>query len=251
MKLYYFSSGPRERVLKALLNANFKIEQIFVTNPDVHIKIKPTIEIANEHNIDVTIIKKEDLEHFFQNLNPNIVCLSVGFACLFPIDFLAHFNLVLNVHGTLLPNYGGARTLNWVIENNEKYSGVTVHKVDQGIDTGPILLQKKFPLDPFETGASLYRKTLEFEPEVVIEALKLVRSQHYKLLPQCFNNFKKYPNRVPAHSEIDPTMPLISLFDKIRASDPEKYPAYFYYNNQKVCIKLWRPKKKNEEFDLI
>ena len=58
---------------------------------------------------------------------------------------------MLNVHGTLLPYYAGARTINWIIENGENFSGVTVHKIDKGMDTGPILLQERFAISPFDT----------------------------------------------------------------------------------------------------
>src|SRR5206468_896465 len=123
-------------------------------------------------------------------------CLSVGFAFLFPAPFLASVGACLNVHGTLLPDYAGARTLNWIIERGEKASGVTVHLVDEGIDTGPILLQKSFPLTAFDTGNSLARKTLAFEPMVVVEALaQFERMGRALAWVQDLTRIKRFPNR--------------------------------------------------------
>jgi methionyl-tRNA formyltransferase len=60
-----------------------------------------------------------------------------------------------------------------------------------------------------------------------------------------------FPRRIPEDSQIDPTQRLIDLFDSIRSSDPDEYPAFFYINGEKVCIKLWRPNKPLDEHDLI
>lgn len=250
MELYYFSSGPRERVLQAVLEAKHRVHGVFVTDPARWPKVKPTVELAERHRIPCRIVGRRDLEGLAETLKGQ-VCLSVGFGYVFPETFVRAVGLGLNVHGSLLPRYTGARTLNWVIENGDSESGVTVHQMDAGVDTGPILLQKRFPLSRFDTGASLYRKTLEFEPEVVVEALAFYESGKAVLTPQTKEEGTPYPNRVPEHSEVDPTRSLLDLYDKIRAADPERYPAHFYVDGQKVCIKLWRPDKPPDEPDLL
>lgn len=251
MKLYYFSSGPREGVFKRILDMGINVEGVFVTDPDSAPKIMPTIDLAKENNIPVQVVKKSELLTFYQVLSPEILCFSAGFKYLFPKAFLDHFKLVLNVHGTLLPHYGGARTLNWIIENGELQSGITVHKIDTGIDTGPVLLQRSFDITPFDTGKSLYRKTLEFEPQVVEEALRLILDEKASFTAQVYNNVIAHPNRTPEHSRIDPSLPLCDLINKIRAADSETYPAYFDYHGEKMGIKLFRVNKKDEEKDTL
>lgn len=251
MKIYYFSSGPREKILKGILCSGIKVEKIFVTNPSGNIKIQPTLDIAHQKGIPVLILAKQDLNSFFVELDPQIVCFSAGFKYLFPKKFIDFFQLILNVHGTLLPYYAGACTLNWVLANGEKYSGITVHKVDAGMDTGPILLQEKIPVTPFDTSKSLYRKTLEIEPAVVIKALQMVRDGKVEYLKQNYDNVPIYPNRTPEHSKIDPSKPLINLIDEIRASDPDSYPAFFEYHGQKVGVKLFRLDRKDNEEDTL
>jgi len=251
MKLYYFSSASRELVLKKILKNGIEVEKVFITDPKDCPKIQLTIDIADQSGIPVVVLDKKDLGSFFGDLNPNVVCLSAGFKYLFPPNFIDYFHLILNVHGTLLPHYAGSKTLNWVIVNGEKWSGVTVHKVDAGMDTGPILLQKKFPVTPFDTGKSLRRKTLESEPSIVVEALQMVAGGNIRYIEQNYDNVPMYPNRTPDHSKINPNQPLIELIDEIRASDLEKYPAFFDYHGEKLGIKLFRLGKKNKDDDTL
>lgn len=251
MNIYYFTSGPRERVLKKIVDEKHCVKAVFVTNPDRWGKVGETVSLAEKLRIPVHVVKKEELEMVGERLKEQII-FSAGFAYIFPKQFLEVTDLCLNVHGTLLPHYGGARTLNWIIENGEEFSGVTVHEIDEGVDTGPILIQEKFSISKFDTGNSLYRKTLEFEPEVVAKALKMLGEAASPIyMEQSSNGIKTYPNRIPRHSELNPDESLNSLYNKIRASDPINYPAYFFVDGQKVCIKLWRPNKKNNECDMV
>jgi methionyl-tRNA formyltransferase len=251
LRLHYFSGGPRERVLSALLQAGHVVEKVFVNDASRWPKIGPTIELAKGHGIAVEVVERKlDLDRIIPEVADK-TCLSVGFNYIFPSRLIASARVVLNVHGSLLPKYAGARTLGWVIENGEMESGVTVHQVDEGIDTGPILLQKAFALSPFETTRSLARKTALFEPSVVLEALLKYESEGLaRALPQgrCES---LWPNRTPEHSRLDPQQPLIALVDKIRAADPDDYPAYFEINGERVCLRMWRRDKSADEADLI
>ncbi len=247
---HYFSSGPREAVLQRLTDDGIKIAAVYVTDPEKWPKVKPTVILAEKLGLPVTVLRRENLSEPPAELR-NAPCLSVGFGFIFPVAFLRYVGPCLNVHGTLLPDYPGARSLNWVIANGEKLSGVTVHMVDQGVDTGPIILQKSFSLSPFETGASLAQKTREFEPQVVVEALRLFSEKGVSCARQQRGNGKRLADRKPEHSEIDPNRSLIDLVDDIRAADPENYPAYFYLHGQKVCIRLWRPDRPSDEKGLL
>ena len=62
----------------------------------------------------------------------------------------------INLHASLLPNYRGAAPINWVIKNNEKYTGLTTFLIDDKIDTGAVLIQKKIDINPKETAGSLH-----------------------------------------------------------------------------------------------
>lgn len=252
LDLFYFSGGPRERVLEAVLAAGHRIHHVFTNDPDRWPKVRPTIELAKRTDIPVTVIRKKGDVDAMTDMVAGQICLSAGFAYLFSKEFIARAKICLNVHGSLLPKYAGARTLSWALVDGETQSGVTVHRVDEGMDTGPILLQRAFPLSPFETTRSLGRKTGAFEPGVVVDALALYEFKgDTTFIDQPGLQPPLRPNRIPAHSEIDSRRPLQELFDDIRAADPDHYPAYFYHHGEKVCIRLWRPDKPVEEADLI
>jgi len=250
MDLYYFSSGPRERVFQAIVAAGHMILGVFVTDPTSWPKVAATVDMAARAGIPIQNVSKEALAEL-GNAVRGQVCLSAGFAYLFPRKLIRAAKICLNVHGTLLPKYRGARTLNWVVENGDSTSGVTVHQIDEGVDTGPILLQKSFLVSVFDTARSLYRKTLEFEPGVVVEALALYESERAVFRPQGEPEGRRYPDRVPEHSEVDPALPLQGLYNKIRAADPERFPAYFFVHGEKVYIRLWRPSKALDEADMV
>jgi methionyl-tRNA formyltransferase len=249
MRIWYFSSGPRERVLEAILAAGHEVAGVFITNLDRWPRVLPTVALAELNEIPVETVNRDDITELGCRLRDGIV-FSAGFAFIFPREFLAGPRLCLNLHGTLLPKYRGARTLNWVIERGEVESGVTVHRIDEGIDTGPILLQRSFPLSPFETGRSLYHKTLVFESSVAVEALAKLDQGVAIFTPQA-NEIETLPNRIPDHSRLDPGRSLTELLPQIRAADPEAYPAHFFVDGEKVCVRIWRPDKPTDESSLV
>lgn len=251
MRLRYFSSGARERVLRAVIEAGHEVPAAYVTDPRRRPQLSATLELCRARGIPVKVVGRGDLESLGRDLAGE-TCLSAGFALLFPAPFLASIAACLNVHGTLLPDYAGLRTLNWVIERGETVSGITVHLVDGGVDSGPIVLQRSFPLSRFDTGRSLARKTLAFEPQVVVEALALFEKQGMACArPQRPARVPRMPDRIPEHSRLDSGRRLIELYDQIRAADPENYPAYFEIDGERVCVRLWRPEKPADEADLV
>jgi methionyl-tRNA formyltransferase len=251
LDLFYFSGGPREKVLSRILADGHRVRGVFVNDPERWPKVIATIEMARAACLPVTVVTSKSELMAISEIVADGICFSAGFAYLFPKGFLNRVRVCINVHGSLLPKYAGARTLSWCIEDGELESGVTVHLVDEGIDTGPILLQQSFSLSPFETTRSLARKTGDLEPETVSEALRLYESNGAAAFKKQQSSLPVRPNRVPEHSMLDPKQSLADLFNKIRAADPEHYPAHFYVGGQKVCVRLWRPEKPSDESDLV
>jgi methionyl-tRNA formyltransferase len=96
------------------------------------------------------------------------------------------------------------------------------------------------------------RKAREFEPDLIVEALRRIQANDFSLTPQDEAAATTFPHlRTPKDSELDPAKPLLDLFNAIRACDPRDYPAFFYVDGEKVCVKLWRPAKPAGEDDLI
>jgi len=110
--------------------------------------------------------------------NIDLVCLA-GYMKILSREFLDSVRAkVMNVHPALLPCFGGEGMYGMhvheaVIESGVRVSGCTVHFVDYGADTGPIIIQKAVPVEPGDTPGSLQKKILPFEHEAYAEAVKL------------------------------------------------------------------------------
>jgi methionyl-tRNA formyltransferase len=89
----------------------------------------------------------------------------------------------LNLHTALLPKYRGLMPTFWVLKNGEEETGVSVFFVDEGIDSGPILVQKRIPISRNESQRDLILKTKKIGMDAIIEALDLIYSGEYTLIP--------------------------------------------------------------------
>ncbi|QQR54703.1 phosphoribosylglycinamide formyltransferase [Candidatus Peregrinibacteria bacterium] len=110
----------------------------------------------------------------------DLVCL-VGYMRILTPVFIRVYSptRILNVHPALLPKYGGngwygMKVHEAVIANGEKESGMTIHFVDFGVDSGPMILQKKLAVEPGETPETLKAKVQELEKRAYPEAIRLI-----------------------------------------------------------------------------
>ncbi len=91
-------------------------------------------------------------------------------------------NGCINLHTALLPKYRGLMPTFWVLKNDETFTGVSVFLVDEGIDSGPILVQKKIRIGNLNH-AQLIKKTKKIGMDCIIEAVKLIKSDNFELIP--------------------------------------------------------------------
>ncbi len=105
---------------------------------------------------------------------PDLICLA-GYMRLLSPEFVARWRgRILNIHPALLPKYPGLDVQRRALEAGEKESGCTVHLVDEGTDTGPIVLQRRVPILPGDTEASLSARILAQEHQAYPEAISRV-----------------------------------------------------------------------------
>jgi methionyl-tRNA formyltransferase len=237
-----FGGWGRERTILRVQAAGYEIRAVLTPK-----QVKPKLEASIQHlrAAGTTILScdRADLRSTLQRFQGGVL-LSIGFPYLVPDDVLKLFTLSLNVHPTLLPRYRGPTSGPYILMSNEKESGSTVHLMEAGPDTGPIVLQRTVPLSRFDTIRSLRRKVYAIEPNLVVDTLALLDTPGFKSRPQDESQATWYPTRrKPEDSEIDPTKSLLDVYDQIRACDPDEFPAYFYIEGQKVCIRLWRPQR--------
>lgn len=111
----------------------------------------------------------------------DLVCLA-GFMRLLSAYFVEEFpQRILNIHPSLLPSFPGLEAQAQALEHGVKYTGCTVHFVDERLDAGPILIQKAVPVLDADTEESLAARILEQEHVAYTEAIRLVLSGDYKI----------------------------------------------------------------------
>jgi phosphoribosylglycinamide formyltransferase-1 len=107
-------------------------------------------------------------------LEPALICLA-GFMRILSADFLREYRgRVLNIHPALLPSFPGLHAQRQALEHGVKVSGCTVHLVDEGVDTGPILLQRAVDVLCGDTEETLSARILEQEHQLYWRAVSLV-----------------------------------------------------------------------------
>ena len=244
-----FGGAGRESCISRMLDAGRKVSAIIVP---VRRNSKLESAVSKLRSLPCKLIEtdKVDLDSVLKIFAGNAL-LSIGFPYILPKELLSNFHPAINIHPTLLPRYRGATTGAYILINNERESGSSVHFLTEHMDRGDIIKQSRVEISPFDTIRSVQRKVYEREPQLLIDALDALE-RGVKASPQDENCASEYPQkRTPADSEIDPSIPLVNLINQIRACDPDNFPAYFMFNGEKVCIKLWRPEKPAEDFDLI
>lgn len=117
-------------------------------------------------------------------MNPDLFVV-VAYGHLLPGSFLSIPHLgAINIHASLLPKYRGPAPIQWAIINGEQETGVTTIWMDEGLDTGDILLSAKVPIQPDATAGSLGRRLAEKGGHLLIETLAMLKSDGLAGKPQ-------------------------------------------------------------------
>ncbi|WP_456342043.1 phosphoribosylglycinamide formyltransferase [Thermovibrio sp.] len=107
-----------------------------------------------------------------KHLKVDLICLAGYMKIVTPVFVDAFPNRILNIHPTLLPSFPGLRPHWQAITYGVKISGATVHIVDKGVDTGPIVIQCAVPVSPEDTPETLSEKVLKWEHRIYPQAVK-------------------------------------------------------------------------------
>jgi phosphoribosylglycinamide formyltransferase-1 len=121
------------------------------------------------------------LEKYGVTPRNGLVCLA-GFMRIMSPEFIRHFKgRIMNIHPAILPSFPGLHSQKQAVDYGVKYSGCTVHFVDEGVDTGPIILQAIVNVKDSDTEKSLSKKILVKEHEIYPKAVKLFAEDRIKV----------------------------------------------------------------------
>ncbi len=246
MKIIYmgtpdFAVGP----LKAIIDAGYEVTAV-VTQPDKpkgrsdRLIPSPVKEVAVEHDIPVLqpvrLRNPESIEEL--RAYPADIIVVAAFGQILPREVLKmpRFGCV-NIHASLLPHLRGASPIQHAILMGDKESGVTIMQMDEGLDTGDILLQERIPIADDDTGGTLFDKLAVVGSGLIVKALPLIERGELTPVPQDEAMADHVGMLKKSMGQIDFTRPAAEIERQVRGMDP--WPgAYTTYNGKQ--LKLWK-----------
>jgi methionyl-tRNA formyltransferase len=124
----------------------------------------------------------------------------------------------INVHASLLPRYRGAAPIQWAVIDNEPETGVAIMQLDEGMDTGAVLLERRIAIDPEETSGELFERLAPLGAATLVEALAQLDTLVAR--PQDHARATHAPMLAKADGAIDFTQPAARVAARIRGVDP-------------------------------
>ena len=186
IKIGYFADGPWSHLAFEKIIADNTIEVAFIV-PRTDTKDNTLRNYSHKYGIDYLHGYKINSEEFI-NIASAYECdlfVSMSFNQIFRKKIL---NLppykTINCHAGKLPYYRGRNILNWVLINDEKEFGITVHYIDEGIDTGDIILQRTFPIEDTDTYASLLEVAYKECASILYDAIKVIQDGKVERIDQ-------------------------------------------------------------------
>ena len=169
--------------LKAIYEAGHNILAV-VTNPDkpkgrgMKLVASPVKEFAMQKGLKIyqpTKIKNnEEIIEEIKKLNPDVICV-VAYGKILPKEIISIPRLgCINVHASLLPQYRGAAPIQWAVLNGDKKTGVTTMYMDEGMDTGDMILKQEVDIGEEETTGELWERLASIGANLLVETLKQI-----------------------------------------------------------------------------
>lgn len=154
------------------------------------------------------------------------VFVVVAYGQILPLTVLQMPKLgCVNVHGSLLPAYRGAAPIQWAIANGETETGVTTMLMDEGMDTGAILLQAKLPIGPEQTSLELAPQLAQLGAELLVETLLKLEKGELTPIPQDGSRATYAPLLKKQDFHLDWQRPAQALHNQIRAFSPNCFTS--------------------------
>jgi methionyl-tRNA formyltransferase len=138
----------------------------------------------------------------------------------------------LNIHASLLPYYRGAAPINWAIIRNETRTGITIMQMDEGMDTGAILLQESVLIDPLDTAGTLTAKLSAVGAKLITAALQLITDNSLLPVPQDGSRATLAPLLKKEDGLIDWNLPAVDIHNRIRGLSP--WPGAYTFLEGKI-----------------
>ena len=238
-----FMGTPKFAVpcLKSLTESDDKVIAV-VCQPDKPVGRKrelskpPVKKFAESLNIPVIqpakIRNNEEFLGKLKDRSPDLICVA-AYGKILPIEILELPKYgCINVHSSILPKYRGAAPINWAVINGETTTGITTMLMDEGMDTGDILLTEETIIDVNDTSETLSLRLSEIGASLLIKTISELKNGNLKPIKQDDSLSSLAPMLKKEHGNIDWTKTAIEIRDQIRGLLP--WPCAFTHLNGKM-----------------
>ena len=201
----------------------------------------PVKSFALEHAIPVhqpaKVKTNEEVREVFESISPD-ACVVAAYGKILPAWLLAIPRLgCINVHASLLPRYRGAAPINWAIANGERETGVTIMRMDAGMDTGPMLAKLATEIGVDEIAPGLAARLAQLGAELLSDTLPRIERGEIEPIPQDNSEATYAPMLKREDGLIDWRMTAHEIANRVRAFQP--WPgSYTEFREKRLTI--WR-----------
>ena len=239
--------------LKALYEAKYNIVGV-VTNPDrpkgrgMKMIASPVKEYALEKHLEVyqpeKVRNNEEFLNTVKKINPDLICV-VAYGKILPKELLKIPKMgCINVHGSLLPQYRGAAPIQWAVLNGDKKTGITTMYMNEGMDTGDMILKEEVQIGEDETTGELWERLSKIGAKLLVETVEKIEDGTAPREKQP-EDFTMAPMLHKELANIDwDKKDATQIKNLVRGLNPIM-GAYTYLNGKK--IKFWKVEKLTTE----
>ncbi len=213
-----------EKVLQTLVKRGEEIIGVYVP-PDISEKVDPLKQAALQLGISIfqpRRMQAPEVYHEYAKLKPDLNVMAYVTDIL-PESILKYPKLgTIQYHPSLLPKHRGGSAINWAIINGETKTGLTIFWPDEGIDTGPILLQKEVEISPDDTVGSLYfNKLFPIGIDAIAESIELIKRGVAPRLPQDESQATYEGLCTEKDAIINWLQPVAKIYNLVRGTNPQ------------------------------
>ncbi len=250
MKIVFFGTPePAAEVLQTLLEAKKEVVAV-VTQPDrprgrgQKVSFPPVKEVALKAGLPVeqpaSVRNNAEFKTFLSALKPDL-CVVVAYGKILPQDILdiPKYGFI-NIHAALLPKYRGAAPIQWALLNGEKETGITIFKLVEALDAGPVLAHKTVAIAEDDDYETLSRKLFSAACPLLLTAVRAIETGKAEYAEQNEAGVTYAATLTKESGEIDWRKPAAEINDRVRAL--VSWPtAHTYFHGKRLKIYRVRP----------
>tara|TARA_B100000586_G_scaffold266094_1_gene238709 strand:+ start:584 stop:1504 length:921 start_codon:yes stop_codon:yes gene_type:complete len=249
-----FMGTPKFSVpaLEILIKEKFNILKVYTQPPKKSkrgqkINSSPIENFCKKNEINFSNPKNLDNEkefNTFQKLSPDIVIV-VAYGQIIPKKFLTKTKFgFINIHGSLLPKWRGAAPIQRAMMNGDKKIGISIMKIEEKLDSGPVLMSKEIELDQNKTYGEIEEQLSIEGANLLIESLKIIKAGNSKFINQN-HSLATYAKKIEkSETKINWSLNANKVLGHIHSLSPNP-GAWFQYKNERFKVLRVRISSKN------